>query len=1049
MEYIKGQELFQYILIKKKLPEDEACFYFQQIISGIEYLQKLKIVHRDIKSENILIEQNTNLIKIIDFGFSNTYGDKDKEILTTACGSPFYAPPEMLRGESYKGGGVDIWSVGVVLFAMICGYLPFEGEENSELYKKIIDGKFSVPLYVSNQGRELLYQLLNTNPKKRINIIQIKKHPWVKFYGNGLYNNGEPIFNVGLNIDQYIIPIDEEIVEQMEKKFNLSKIKIRIDILSNKSNDCTTLYYLILHQKINSGKKSISDLKSDLFLNYIKNKKNLLSKYNYNLKDVINKRKMGDIIINNNNKIEKDKDCENFLDNYNYYIKSENNIHLSNVSKINNNKNSQGIQNIITPTYKSSFDLKHNINNISKSDKKAEQCSRNNYDIIKKHIMSSSPLKKTKSKLKFYNINIKKDNYKEKTIKTINNNKKFYNKINPKIGNATTLSPGVIKKQKLKISKKENKITNERNDNKKHEISVENIINKTDIISTNYKINLNKVKLKKENKTIILNEENIETKEIKNNKSGNKNYTGFDKNSIYTKNQKNKNIYIKIEDKLDNIEYSNILSDGNKSLKNQNISNYNENQKIKVNDLIEDEKIKYAQTLDSFSIPKINQEKLISSNNSNNNYTFQKIIETSFTPKKENNNKNKINNNSAKIVLNNNNNIKSKKKVNINLFKISKKKNSINNDKNIIIKNKNQTKINNNNSINKKRNYSTIKNKNNITKKKIENYKTQNLKNNYIKIININNNYNLKIENAYLLTNNISTFNPIDENNVNQICITENNNLNNTNTNSIIQINKKQNKYKHEKYNSIEIEIKKLKNIESNVLNNNNENLKRINTININDNKKYKIYTNKISSPIISNNKKIKMKIESKKINSNINKVNINSGFLLNRNGGGHKNKVLSKVFSSPVCNNSNENIGFYIGNINIKNNKVNKQFLNNLKEYFSYKDKNINLNINNIIENNEVYDGPYEPFDLNCIFAIPRKNIKEIIMNILEKKKLKIKQINPYKYNIIYRGKKEIIEFCLNINNKGILKIKKIKGNYNEYINIIRKIIYNVNVNK
>ena len=150
MEYIKGQELFQYILIKKRLPEDEACFYFQQIISGIEYLHNLKIVHRDIKSENILIEQNTNIIKIIDFGFSNTYGDKDKETLTTACGSPFYAPPEMLRGESYKGGGVDIWSVGVVLFAMICGYLPFEGEKNSELYKKIIEGKFSIPSFISN-----------------------------------------------------------------------------------------------------------------------------------------------------------------------------------------------------------------------------------------------------------------------------------------------------------------------------------------------------------------------------------------------------------------------------------------------------------------------------------------------------------------------------------------------------------------------------------------------------------------------------------------------------------------------------------------------------------------------------------------------------------------------------------------------------------------------------------------------------------------------------------------------------------------------------------
>ena len=83
----------------------------------------------------------------------------------------------MLKGEGYKGCTVDIWSVGVVLYAMICGFLPFEGSENNELYKKIIDGKYSIPSHVSSQGRELVYQMLNTNPKKRINISQIKKHP--------------------------------------------------------------------------------------------------------------------------------------------------------------------------------------------------------------------------------------------------------------------------------------------------------------------------------------------------------------------------------------------------------------------------------------------------------------------------------------------------------------------------------------------------------------------------------------------------------------------------------------------------------------------------------------------------------------------------------------------------------------------------------------------------------------------------------------------------------------------------------------------------------
>ena len=116
MEYIQGQELFHYILLKKKISEEEACYYFSQIVSAVEYLHNLKIAHRDIKSENILIDQNTKRIKLIDFGLSNTYGDKDEGILSTSCGSPLYAPPEMLKGEIYKGNSIDIWSIGVVLY---------------------------------------------------------------------------------------------------------------------------------------------------------------------------------------------------------------------------------------------------------------------------------------------------------------------------------------------------------------------------------------------------------------------------------------------------------------------------------------------------------------------------------------------------------------------------------------------------------------------------------------------------------------------------------------------------------------------------------------------------------------------------------------------------------------------------------------------------------------------------------------------------------------------------------------------------------------------
>ena len=116
----------------------------------------------------------------------------------------------MLKGDTYKGSTVDIWSVGIVLFAMLCGYLPFEDEDKTKLYNKIVNGKYSIPMHVSNHARELIYQLLNINPKKRITIPQIKRHSWIRNYCYVLFKNGKPIFNVGLNVDKYIIPIDED-----------------------------------------------------------------------------------------------------------------------------------------------------------------------------------------------------------------------------------------------------------------------------------------------------------------------------------------------------------------------------------------------------------------------------------------------------------------------------------------------------------------------------------------------------------------------------------------------------------------------------------------------------------------------------------------------------------------------------------------------------------------------------------------------------------------------------------------------------------------------
>ena len=277
MKYIKGIELFDYIVNKTKLTEKEACMFFQQIISGIEYLHKIKYIHRDIKPENILINEDTKELIIVDFGLCNSYSNSNKDLLTSACGSPSYAAPEMLNGEKYRGPPVDIWSCGIVLYAMLCGYLPFEDEDNNNdaLYDKICEGKFEIPNYISEKARDLLNKILTTDPKKRLTIYQIKNHPWFSIYDN----KGKLMTNDGLILSKIIIPIDEEIVATISKKFNLTEELIRISILSNKHDNISTLYYLFLNKKLNNKKKSEADIKSNLFQKYCQNKNNWMEFY--------------------------------------------------------------------------------------------------------------------------------------------------------------------------------------------------------------------------------------------------------------------------------------------------------------------------------------------------------------------------------------------------------------------------------------------------------------------------------------------------------------------------------------------------------------------------------------------------------------------------------------------------------------------------------------------------------------------------------------------------------------------------------------------------
>lgn len=289
MEYVSGGELFDYIVLKRRLQELEALKFFQQLISGIEYLHQLRIVHRDLKPENLLLDHKKD-IKIVDFGLSNLYGRG--ELLKTPCGSPCYAAPEMIEGKPYNGLSVDIWSSGIILYAMICGYLPFDDPSNTVLYKKIISGKFSIPMDISSQAKDLIRSILTTDPNKRISISQIKKHPW--------FNLNVAVLNEGLLVTKHQIPVDEEIIKKLDA-YGIKKDEAIQCLLANRHNHITTTYYLILKQLVKNGQTSISDKFSDKYKNYIKDPSNLIEN--------IRKKKEAELIkIQNLNTEEKDKE---------------------------------------------------------------------------------------------------------------------------------------------------------------------------------------------------------------------------------------------------------------------------------------------------------------------------------------------------------------------------------------------------------------------------------------------------------------------------------------------------------------------------------------------------------------------------------------------------------------------------------------------------------------------------------------------------------------------------------------------------------------------
>ncbi|GAA6013986.1 hypothetical protein JCM10207_000196 [Rhodosporidiobolus poonsookiae] len=176
MEYVEGGELFDYLVSKGRLHADEARHYFQQIISGVDYCHRFNICHRDLKPENLLLDSEKN-IKIADFGMAAL--ERGGKLLETSCGSPHYASPEIVAGLNYHGSSSDIWSCGIILFALLNGNLPFDNPDIRQLLSLVKKGQFRMPPELPADAQDLIRRMLIVDPERRITMEEIQRHPWV------------------------------------------------------------------------------------------------------------------------------------------------------------------------------------------------------------------------------------------------------------------------------------------------------------------------------------------------------------------------------------------------------------------------------------------------------------------------------------------------------------------------------------------------------------------------------------------------------------------------------------------------------------------------------------------------------------------------------------------------------------------------------------------------------------------------------------------------------------------------------------------------------
>ena len=346
MEYCKRGELFDYIVDHERLTEEEAAIFFYQLINGVEYIHSRGIAHRDLKPENLLLTKDKTL-KIIDFGLSHEFDGID--LLKTKCGSPSYASPEILRGIPYDGFKSDIWCCGIILYAMVCGYLPFDGETNKILFKNIMKCEPEVPDYLDESTQDLIIRILTSDPDMRITIDEIKRH---RFYLKG----------------KKLCHIDYKLIEKnvLKKRKNKSSFRLNEDdntyFIAENSLDYEQDYK---KQNIKREEKLINELITEVEEDKKENNKGNKKNINENIKNDINNNKES-----NNNQIKTTSNLSNkdssLKNNSIENSTNDLNNHKNKKNKSNNNENYQKELNL----FKDSIDNNKKPNTTNESSKR-------------------------------------------------------------------------------------------------------------------------------------------------------------------------------------------------------------------------------------------------------------------------------------------------------------------------------------------------------------------------------------------------------------------------------------------------------------------------------------------------------------------------------------------------------------------------------------------------------------------------------------------------------------------------------------------------------